>query len=84
VIALLVNPNSPNAERIIADMQEAARAKGLQLHILRASTESEIDTSFDALVQLRAGALVLHTDPFFYNSRREQLIALAARDMPFR
>jgi putative tryptophan/tyrosine transport system substrate-binding protein len=79
VIALLVNPNSPNAERIIADMQEAARAKGLQLHILRASTESEIDTSFDALVQLRAGALVLHADPFFYNSRREQLIALAAR-----
>jgi putative ABC transport system substrate-binding protein len=51
----------------------------LQLHILRASTESEIDTAFDSLVQLRAGALVLHADPFFSNSRREQLMALAAR-----
>ena len=79
VFALLVNPNSPNAERIIADVQQAARAKGLQLHILRAGTEGEIDTAFDALVQLRAGALVLHADPFFFNSRREQLMALAAR-----
>src|SRR5262249_25714905 len=52
VFALLVNPNSPNAERIIADVQQAARAKGLQLHILRAGTEGEIDTAFDALVQL--------------------------------
>jgi putative ABC transport system substrate-binding protein len=79
VFALLVNPKSPNAERIIRDLEEAARAKGLQLHILTASTESEIDTAFDALVQLRAGALVLHADPFFFNSRREQLMALAAR-----
>jgi putative ABC transport system substrate-binding protein len=79
VLALLVNPSSPNAERIIADVQEAARVKGLQLHVVRASTESEIDTAFDSLVQLRAGALVLHADPFFFNSRREQLMALAAR-----
>jgi putative ABC transport system substrate-binding protein len=79
VIALLVNPNSPNAERIIRDLQEAARAKGMQLHVLKASTESEIDTAFDSLVQLQAGALVLHADPFFINSRREQLVALAAR-----
>jgi putative ABC transport system substrate-binding protein len=79
VIALLVNPNSPNAERIIRDVLEAARAKGMQLHVLKASTESEIDTAFDSLVQLQAGALVLHADPFFINSRREQLVALAAR-----
>ncbi len=78
VIALLVNPNSPNAESVIRSVLEAARAKGLQLHILKASTESEIDTAFDALVQLQAGALVLHADPFF-NSRREQLVALAVR-----
>ena len=78
VIALLVNPNSPNAESVIRSVLEAARAKGLQLHILKASTESEIDTAFDALVQLQAGALVLHADPFF-NSRREQLVTLAVR-----
>jgi putative tryptophan/tyrosine transport system substrate-binding protein len=78
VFAPLVNPNSPNAESVIRSVLEAARAKGLQLHILKATTESEIDTAFDALVQLQAGALVLHADPFF-NSRREQLVALAVR-----
>ena len=78
VIALLVNPNNPNAERMIRDVQEAARAKGVQLHILKAGTESEIDAAFASLVQLHAGALVVGTDPFF-NSRREQLVALASR-----
>ena len=78
VIALLVNPNNPTAERIIRDVQEAARAKGVQLHILKASTESEIDAAFATLVQLHAGALVVGADPFF-NSRREQLVALASR-----
>jgi putative ABC transport system substrate-binding protein len=78
VIALLVNPNDPNAERFIGDVQEAARAKGLQLHILRASTESEIDGIFASLVQLQAGALVVSSNAFF-GSRRDQLIALASR-----
>jgi putative ABC transport system substrate-binding protein len=79
VIALLVNPNSPNAERVMQDVQEAARAKGLQLHILKASTESEIGSAFDSLVQLHAGGLVIHADPFFITSRRGQLVELAAR-----
>ena len=57
VIALLVNPNNANAERMIRDVQEAARAKGVQLHILKAGTESEIDAAFASLVQLHAGAL---------------------------
>ena len=78
VIALLVNPNNPNTERIIGDVQEAARAKGVQLPILKAGTESEIDAAFATLVQLQAGALVVGADPFF-NSRREQLVALASR-----
>jgi putative ABC transport system substrate-binding protein len=78
VIALLVNPNNSNTERIIGDMQEAARAKGVQLPILKARTESEIDAAFTTLVQLQAGALVVGGDPFFGNWR-EQLVALAAR-----
>jgi putative ABC transport system substrate-binding protein len=78
VIALLVNPNQPNNERIIGDVQEAARAKGVQLPILKAGTESEIDAAFASLVELRAGALFLGGDPFFF-SRREQFLALASR-----
>jgi putative ABC transport system substrate-binding protein len=78
VIALLVNPNNSDAERLIGDMREAARAKGLQVHILKAGTEGEIDDAFATLVQLHAGALVLGADPFFF-SRREQLLALVAR-----
>jgi len=78
MIALLVNQNDANAERIIKDVQEAARAKGVQLPVLKAGSESEIDAAFPALVQLHAGGLVVGTDPFF-NSRREQLVALAAR-----
>jgi ABC-type uncharacterized transport system substrate-binding protein len=78
VIALLVNPNNPPAERFIRDVQEAARAKGVQLPILKAGTESEIDAAFASLVELHAGALVVGGDSFF-SSRREQLVALASR-----
>ena len=78
VIALLVNPNNPTAETIMGDVQEAARVKGMQLDIVKAGTESEIETAFAFLVQLQAGALVVGGDPFF-NSRREQLAALASR-----
>ena len=78
VIALMVNPNSPIAKRIIGDVQEAARAKGVQLSVLNASTEGEIAAAFAALVQLQAGALVVGNDPFF-NNRREHLVALASR-----
>jgi putative ABC transport system substrate-binding protein len=77
LFALLVNPSNAGTEPMIRDVQEAARAKGVQLHVLKASTESEIDTAFANLVQLPAGALVVSADPFF-NSRREQLVALAA------
>jgi len=77
VIALLVNPNS-TAERVIRDVQEAARTKGLQLHVLKARSESEIDTAFASLVQLHAGALVVGADPFL-SGQREQLVALASR-----
>ncbi len=78
MIALLVNPNSPGTERVMRDVQEAARAKGLQLPILKTATETEIDAAFASLVQLHAGALLVGADPFFIN-RREQLVALASR-----
>jgi hypothetical protein len=75
--ASLVNPNNSTTEHMIPAMQEAARANGVQLHILKASTESEIDAAFASLVQRHAGALVVSSDAFFY-SRREQFVALAA------
>jgi putative ABC transport system substrate-binding protein len=78
VIALLANPNNPNTEPMIRGVQEAAHAKGVELPILKAGTEGEIDAAFAALVQLQAGALVGAADPFF-SSRREQLVVLAAR-----
>jgi putative ABC transport system substrate-binding protein len=78
VTALLMNPSNETAERVIRDVQEAARTKGLQLHVLKASSDSEIDTAFASLVQLHAGALVVGADPFL-SSRREQLVALASR-----
>jgi putative ABC transport system substrate-binding protein len=78
VIALLVNPNNPQTERIMNDVQRAASAKGVKLPILKAATESEIDAAFATLVQLHAGALVVSADPFFF-SQREQLVTLASR-----
>jgi putative ABC transport system substrate-binding protein len=77
-IALLVNQNNPNAEPMIQDMREAARAKRVQLQILKASTESEIDAAFAALANLQADALIVGDDVYF-TTRREQLVALAAR-----
>jgi putative ABC transport system substrate-binding protein len=78
VIGLLVNPNNPLTKAMIQDVQEAARVKGVQLLILKASTESEIETAFASFVQLQAGGLVVGADPFL-DSRRDQLVALAAR-----
>jgi len=78
VIAILVNPDNPSAERVVRDVGEAARLNGVQLHILKASTESEIDAAFASLVQRPVGSLLVGNDPFFF-SRRESLVALALR-----
>jgi len=75
-LAYLVN-HSPGAERNINAVQEAARAKGLQVRILRAGTESEIDAAFASLAELKAHALLVGSPTFL--SRREQIVALAAR-----
>ncbi len=78
VIAMVLNPGFVNAESRARKVQEAARSFGLQLHVLSARTEQEIDAAFATLAKLRAGALLVDSDPFF-NTRRDQLAALAAR-----
>ena len=78
VIAVLANPTDPVSKPQTRNLQDAARSLGLQAHVLQASTTSEIDAAFAALVEFRAGALVVFGDPFFA-SRRDQIVALAAR-----
>jgi putative tryptophan/tyrosine transport system substrate-binding protein len=79
VIVLLMNPsNRTSAERVIREVEEAARTRGSQLHVLKAGSEGEIDTAFASLVELQTGALVVAADPFL-SSRREQIVALASR-----
>jgi putative tryptophan/tyrosine transport system substrate-binding protein len=76
---LLVNPTNPrNAEATARDLETAARALRLRLHILNASIEPDFDKVFAALVQLRAGGLVIANETFFAN-RSAQLAALAVR-----
>ena len=76
--ALLVNPTNGYTEPMIQDVQEAARAKGVNISILRASTESEIDAAFTTINDMHTDALVIGDDPFFV-SRQGQLVGLASR-----
>ena len=76
---LLINPTNPLAETVKRDSQAAALKLGLQLNVLRASTDAELDEAFTTFRQMRAGALVIGTDAFF-NNRLEQLAALAIRN----
>ena len=75
-IAALVNPTGPIAETLSRDLRDAAGALGLRLDVLHASSERDFDTVFATVAQLRAGALLIVTDPFFVN-QSEQLAALA-------
>jgi putative ABC transport system substrate-binding protein len=79
VIAVLVNPSAPAiTEQFVGALQAAAPALGMQLHVLHASTDRDLDTVFADLGQLRADALVI--GPYlFFNSRMEQLGALSLR-----
>jgi putative ABC transport system substrate-binding protein len=77
-IALLVNPDNETTEQQVRVTQEAARAKGIRLPVLKGGTEGEIDTAFASLGQLQVGGLVVEADAFFI-SRREQLVSLALR-----
>jgi putative tryptophan/tyrosine transport system substrate-binding protein len=76
-VGLLVNPNNPNAEAHIQEVQTAAQALERRFITLRASIEAEFGPNFATLAQAGASGLVVHNDPFF-DIRRQQLIALAA------
>jgi ABC-type uncharacterized transport system substrate-binding protein len=78
IIAVLLNPASPDADLQRRDVEAAASAIGLPIHIFNASSERDIDAAFTAVIQLPTNALLVGNDPFF-NSRRGQLAALATR-----
>jgi putative tryptophan/tyrosine transport system substrate-binding protein len=78
VIAMLVNPTFPGTDTIINDMQVAARALGLELKVLNASSDHQFDTAIASINQLRAGALIVASDPFFI-TRRDQLVTVVAQ-----
>ena len=78
VIGALVNPTNPNAETVSKGLQSAAGTLGLEIHVLNASTERDIDAAFATLLQQGASALVVGNDPYF-TGRRDHLVALAAR-----
>ena len=78
VMAALLNPHNPESETQSREMREAARKLGLRLHVLNAGNDLDFDTEFATLLQLRAGALIVGSDPFLF-SRCDMLVALAAR-----
>ena len=77
-MVLLINPTNPNAETQSRSMQQAARKLSLNLHVLNASAEGDLDVAFAKLGELQAGALVIGHDVFF-NAQTKQLAALAFR-----
>jgi putative ABC transport system substrate-binding protein len=79
IIAMLVNPTNPNAEPDIKEVEAAARTIGLQLIVVRASNQSDLDAAFTTMSQRRVDALLVAADPLFDNNARDQVIALASR-----
>jgi putative ABC transport system substrate-binding protein len=77
-IGFLVNANFPPSALQISDAEEAARAIGVRIHVLRASSESEIEAAFETVAKERIRALAVASSPFF-DTRRKQIVALAAR-----
>jgi len=77
-IGFLLNPNLPQSPSQIADVQEAAHTLNLQVHILSASTDQEIESAFESVAPQHIQALAVAADPFF-DTRRQKLVALAAR-----
>jgi putative tryptophan/tyrosine transport system substrate-binding protein len=78
IVGMLANPNNAYTPSIVPQMQEAARARGVQLLVVRAGSESEIEAAFPQFVRSGVGALVIQADPYIH-SRRDRLLALAAQ-----
>jgi putative ABC transport system substrate-binding protein len=78
IVGFLVNPNNPAAEAEVREVDEAARALGLQLNVLNVSTAREMDAAFATFNQQRVGAVLTATDTIFF-ARRDQVVVLAAR-----
>jgi len=77
---MLINPKFIPASAEAREVQNAARSLGIDINLLNASTESEIDAAFTTIVEQRNGALIIGTDPFLLG-QRDQLVRLAARHM---
>jgi len=78
LIAVLMNPDNPTVLPDATDLEKAARANGMELLILNASTAEELDAAFTAMTNRHVGALLVPGDPFF-TSRRSQIVTLATR-----
>ena len=78
VIAVLLDPNYPEAELVAKDAEAAGRTIGRQILIVKVAHEREFEAAFGTIVQAKAGALLVGGGPFFNNQRR-QLVALAGR-----
>jgi putative ABC transport system substrate-binding protein len=79
ILALIINPASPDAASETRDMEAAALTKGAQLQIVKAATEDEIDVAFARLTELHVGGLLIQTNPLF-GGRLNQIATLASRD----
>jgi putative tryptophan/tyrosine transport system substrate-binding protein len=82
VVAVLANPNNPNAETDVADAQAAGRALGQEIHVLPVASEQEVEVAFTTLAQLKADALVLDPDPLFTNLRSKIVALVERRALP--
>jgi ABC-type uncharacterized transport system substrate-binding protein len=78
VIAYLVNPTNPSAENYLKGATEGARVRGIDVQVLNASTEHDLDEAFASLEKLGAGGLIVPNEPFF-DSQRDRIVALSAR-----
>jgi putative ABC transport system substrate-binding protein len=82
LVAVLANPNSPNAEAGVADAETAGRALGQEIHVLPAGNEQEVEAAFTALARLKADALVIDPDPLFANLRAKIVAFAEQRALP--
>jgi putative ABC transport system substrate-binding protein len=78
-VAVLLNPTYPNADNQTNEVREAARTLGLELHLLRASNDSDLETAFAQISRLQPGGLLICADPYF-NSQRVNIVVRATRN----